>query len=91
MKDEIEHYNMHRTVIGQQHPKELQPFVNEIRSFAEHCHYNVLHPILRLVHCLSNSETAEKGSRLLALGLELPEDAFIDMFNFDAQGETYCT
>ena len=91
MKDEIEHYNMHRTVIGQQHPKELQPFVDEIRAFAEHCHYNVLHPILRYVHWLSTSETVSDRSRLLALGLELPEEAFIDMFNFDAQGETYRT
>ncbi|TBU57582.1 Clavaminate synthase-like protein [Dichomitus squalens] len=73
VKDQIEHYNMHHSIVEQQHPKELQPFFPEIRAFAEHCHYKVLHPILRL----------------LALGLELPEEAFIDMFDFDVQGETY--
>ncbi|EJF58284.1 Clavaminate synthase-like protein [Dichomitus squalens LYAD-421 SS1] len=73
VKDQIEHYNMHHSIVEQQHPKELQPFVPEIRAFAEHCHYRVLHPILRL----------------LALGLELPEETFVKLHNFDAEGETY--
>ncbi|RPD60559.1 Clavaminate synthase-like protein [Lentinus tigrinus ALCF2SS1-7] len=73
VKDQIEHYNMHRPIFEQQHPKALQPFLPEIRSFVDHNHYNVLHPILRL----------------LALGLELPEETFVNMHNFDAQGETY--
>ncbi|KAI0703873.1 Clavaminate synthase-like protein [Cerioporus squamosus] len=73
VKDQIEHYNMHRPIFQQQHPKALQPFLPEIRSFVEHNHYNVLHPILRL----------------LARGLELPEETFVNLHNFDAQGETY--
>ena len=27
--------------------------------------------------------------RLLALGMELPEDAFVNVHGFDAKGETY--
>ncbi len=38
---------VHRPIFQQQHPKALQPFLPEIRSFVEHNHYNVLHPILR--------------------------------------------
>ncbi|KAI1787059.1 Clavaminate synthase-like protein [Ganoderma leucocontextum] len=73
VRDQIEHYNMHHSIFDQQHPKALQPFLSEIRAFTEHNHFKVLHPILRL----------------FALGLELPEDSFIDMFDFDAVGETY--
>ncbi|KAM5546255.1 hypothetical protein V8D89_000381 [Ganoderma adspersum] len=73
VRDQIENYNIHHSIFDQQHPKALQPLLSEMRAFTEHNHYNVLHPILRL----------------LALGLELPEDAFIDMFDFDAASETY--
>ncbi|KAI0630153.1 Clavaminate synthase-like protein [Trametes polyzona] len=73
VKDQIEHYNMHRDIFRQEHPKALQPFLPEIRAFVEHNHFNVLHPILRL----------------LALGLELPEETFVKMHDFDAEGETY--
>ncbi|TBU25808.1 Clavaminate synthase-like protein [Dichomitus squalens] len=73
VRDQIESYNMHRRIFNQQHPKALQPFLPELRAFAEHNHYNVLHPILRL----------------LALGLELPEETFVKLHNFDAEGETY--
>ncbi|KAI0703872.1 Clavaminate synthase-like protein [Cerioporus squamosus] len=73
VKDQIEHYNMHRAILQQQHPKALQPYLSELRSFSEHNHYNVLHPILRL----------------LALGLELPEETFVNLHRFDAEGESY--
>ncbi|KAI0703895.1 Clavaminate synthase-like protein [Cerioporus squamosus] len=73
VRDEIEHYNMHRPIFPQQHPAALQPLLPEIRLFAEHNHYNVLHPILRL----------------LAFGLELPEETFVDLHGFDDEGETY--
>ncbi|KAI0708358.1 Clavaminate synthase-like protein [Earliella scabrosa] len=73
VRDQIEHYNIHRPVFQQEHPKALQPLLPEIRSFVGHNHYNVLHPVLRI----------------LALGLELPEDTFVNMHNFDAPGETY--
>ncbi|KAI1787058.1 Clavaminate synthase-like protein [Ganoderma leucocontextum] len=73
VRDQIEHYNMHRPIFDQQHPNALQPFLPELRAFTEHNHYNVLHPVLRL----------------LALGLELPEETFVNIHNFDAQGETY--
>ena len=65
---------MHRSIYDhQQHPKALQPVLPEIRAFAEQNHFNVLFPVLRL----------------LALGLELPEDTFVNIHGFEAKGETY--
>ena len=44
---------VHRSIFGhQKHPKALEPFLPELRAFAEHNHYNVLHPILRYVGCI---------------------------------------
>ncbi|KAI0708376.1 Clavaminate synthase-like protein [Earliella scabrosa] len=74
VRDQLEHYNLHRSITEQQqHPRALQPLLPEIRAFAEHNHFNVLHPILRL----------------LALGMELPEETFVNIHGFDAKGETY--
>ena len=65
---------MHRSIYDhQQHPKVLQPVLPEVRAFAEQNHFNVLFPVLRL----------------LALGLELPEDTFVNTHGFDSKGETY--
>ncbi|OSC99250.1 Clavaminate synthase-like protein [Trametes coccinea BRFM310] len=72
--DQLEHYNLHRAITGdQKHPKALQPVLPEIRAFAEHNHFSVLHPLLRL----------------LARGMELPEDTFVNIHGFDTKGETY--
>ncbi|KAI0752492.1 Clavaminate synthase-like protein [Daedaleopsis nitida] len=65
--DQIEHYQFFEQ---EKHPEALQPYIPEICSFAEHNHYNVLVPILRL----------------LALGMELPEDTFVDLHSFDSTG-----
>ncbi|KAI8989247.1 Clavaminate synthase-like protein [Trametes punicea] len=74
IRDQLEHYNLHRSIYEQQkHPKALQPVLPEIRAFAEHNHYKVLHPILRL----------------LARGMELPEDVFVNIHGFESKGETY--
>ncbi|TBU57622.1 Clavaminate synthase-like protein [Dichomitus squalens] len=54
----------------QSHPKVLEPFLPELRAFAEHNHFKVLHPILRL----------------LAIGLELPEETFVKMHDICATG-----
>lgn len=29
------------------HPKPLRPFLSEIDAFARHCHYHILHSVLR--------------------------------------------
>ncbi|KAJ6552201.1 hypothetical protein DFH09DRAFT_1167358 [Mycena vulgaris] len=71
--DQLEHYNINRDIAKRQHPEAVRPFLGEIEAFARHTHFNVLHPILRL----------------LALGLELPEDALVDMHGFSSVGETY--
>ncbi|KAJ7046188.1 hypothetical protein C8F04DRAFT_939332 [Mycena alexandri] len=72
VKDQIEHYNINRHVRKRQHPEVLRPFLQEIEAFAHHNHFNVLYPILRL----------------LALGLELPEETLVDQHKFEADGET---
>ncbi|KAI9458524.1 hypothetical protein HD554DRAFT_2299316 [Boletus coccyginus] len=53
----------------------LRPFLPEIKEFGRFNHLNVLHPILRLI----------------ALSLELPEDALVNIHNYDAIGATYGT
>ncbi|KAI0922582.1 hypothetical protein AcW1_002811 [Taiwanofungus camphoratus] len=70
--DEIEHYNINRDVMKQQHPEALQPLLPEIEDFAKFCHMNVLHPILRL----------------FAIGLELPEETFVNIHGFSSAGES---
>ncbi|OBZ66700.1 hypothetical protein A0H81_13134 [Grifola frondosa] len=73
VRDQIEHYNINLDITRKQHPKALQPVLPEVDAFIRHNHFNVLHPILRL----------------FALGLELPEETFINNHNFDAVGETW--
>ncbi|KAE9405514.1 Clavaminate synthase-like protein [Gymnopus androsaceus JB14] len=70
--DQIEHYNINRKVDKREHPEALRPFLKDIQNFANHNHFNVVHPILRL----------------LALGLELPEETLVQQHNFDAAGES---
>ncbi|EJF59958.1 Clavaminate synthase-like protein [Dichomitus squalens] len=74
VRDQHEQYAVHRTVFDRQkHPKALEPFLPELRAFAEHNHYNVLHQILRL----------------LALGMEIPEETFVKMHGFGAAGDSH--
>ncbi|KAJ7620240.1 Clavaminate synthase-like protein [Roridomyces roridus] len=71
--DQVENYSIHRDVTKREHPKALRPLLPEIDAFAQHTHFNVLHPILRL----------------LALGLELPEEEFVKLHGFSAKGAAY--
>ncbi|KAJ7059259.1 Clavaminate synthase-like protein [Mycena amicta] len=71
--DQLEHYNINRDVTKRGHPAPVRPFLPEIEAFARYSHMNVLHPVLRL----------------LALGLELPEDELVNIHGFDSVGETY--
>ncbi|PFH51150.1 hypothetical protein AMATHDRAFT_143235 [Amanita thiersii Skay4041] len=73
VKDQVEHYNINKDITRRAHPENLRSFLPEIEEFAKHNHFNVLHPILRL----------------LALGLELPEETFVNMHQYSAAGETY--
>ncbi|GLB39565.1 putative non-haem dioxygenase in morphine synthesis N-terminal [Lyophyllum shimeji] len=73
VQDQVENYNINREVTKREHPHALRPFLPEIAEFARHNHFNVLHPILRL----------------LALGLELPEDTLVNCHGYDAVGESY--
>lgn len=82
----------HAVYDRQEYPKALRPFLPEIRAWTEHNHYNVLHPILRLVtsSVLVHLNLIPRA-RLLARGMEVPEETFVDMHNFDAPGETWGT
>ncbi|KAL4245870.1 iron/ascorbate-dependent oxidoreductase family protein [Abortiporus biennis] len=71
--DQIEHYNLLRDVNKKQHPKAIRPLLPEIDAFAKHNHFDILFPILRLI----------------AVGMELPEDTFVNNHRFDAPGETW--
>ena len=61
-----------RDVANRTHPTALRPFLPEIRGFSKFNHAHVLHEILRL----------------LALGMELPEDTFVKIHGFEAVGES---
>ncbi|KAJ8597720.1 Clavaminate synthase-like protein [Rhizopogon salebrosus TDB-379] len=73
VRDQLEHYNINRDVTRREHPEALCPLLHEIKEFSKHNHYNVLHPILRLI----------------ARSLELPEDTLVNNHDYDAIGETY--
>ncbi|PIL28628.1 hypothetical protein GSI_08670 [Ganoderma sinense ZZ0214-1] len=70
--DQIHHYMVVHPNFGQHHPGAVQPFLTEIHAFMEYNHFNVLHPVLQL----------------LALGLELPEETFVEQHPFGAKGLT---
>ncbi|KAG6853338.1 hypothetical protein C0991_005165 [Blastosporella zonata] len=73
VRDSIEAYNLHRDVNRKEHPEALRPCLPEISDFTRHNHFNVLHPLLRLV----------------ALSLELPEETLVDLHGFDTESESY--
>ncbi|KAG6818936.1 hypothetical protein H0H93_016985 [Arthromyces matolae] len=65
---------VHTDVSLKEHPEALRPFLPEIDAFMRHNHFNILLPLLRL----------------LARGLELPEDVFVKLHTFQsAESETY--
>ncbi|THU97633.1 Clavaminate synthase-like protein [Dendrothele bispora CBS 962.96] len=72
VRDQIEHYNINHQVDRRPHPEAVRPYLKEIQDFAYHNHHNILFPVLRL----------------LAAGLELPEDTFVKQHLWDAAGES---
>ncbi|KAJ3992147.1 Clavaminate synthase-like protein [Lentinula boryana] len=70
--DQIEHYNINHAVRERMHPHVLRPHLDEIEKFARHNHTHILFTILRL----------------MAMGMQLPEDIFVDMHHFEATGES---
>jgi isopenicillin N synthase-like dioxygenase len=73
VRDQLEHYNINRDVTKRGHPETLRPLLPEIKEFSKHNHFNVLHPILRLI----------------SRSLELPEDTLVKNHDYNAIGETY--
>ncbi|KAJ3983467.1 Clavaminate synthase-like protein [Lentinula detonsa] len=70
--DQIEQYNTNHAVRERMHPHVLRPHLDEIENFARHNHTHILFTILRL----------------MAMGMQLPEDIFVDMHRFEATGES---
>ncbi|KAJ3852114.1 Clavaminate synthase-like protein [Lentinula lateritia] len=70
--DQIEHYNINHDVRNRVHPGALRPHLDEIEKFSRHNHTHILFTILRL----------------MAMGMQLPEDTFVDMHRFEAPGES---
>ncbi|KIJ53706.1 hypothetical protein M422DRAFT_241951 [Sphaerobolus stellatus SS14] len=73
VRDEIDQYNLNLNVYKREHPNTLRPLLPEIAEFSKHNHFNILHPLLRLV----------------ARGLELPEEELIPEHDFEAQNDTW--
>ncbi|KAF9259642.1 Clavaminate synthase-like protein [Marasmius fiardii PR-910] len=72
VKDQIEMYSINKDVTRRLHPNALQLFLPEIDAFARHNYFNVVHLILRL----------------LAIGMELPENTFVKMHNWSKVSES---
>ncbi|KAF9067968.1 Clavaminate synthase-like protein [Rhodocollybia butyracea] len=70
--DQIEHYNINHNVLKNAHPSVVRPHLDEIDGFSRHNHIHILFTILRL----------------MAMGMELPEDTFVDMHRFEVPGES---
>ncbi|PIL28626.1 hypothetical protein GSI_08668 [Ganoderma sinense ZZ0214-1] len=73
VRDQIHRYGVVRPGFEQEHPAAVQPLVPEMHAFMEHNQFNVLYPILRL----------------LARGLELPEETLVEQHRFDGEGMTF--
>ncbi|KAL4071757.1 hypothetical protein V8B97DRAFT_1496043 [Scleroderma yunnanense] len=73
VRDQFEFINIDRDPSKQGHPEALQSFLPEIKEFASFNHYDVLFPILKLI----------------ALSLELPEDAFVNIHQSNGLGEAF--
>ncbi|KZT29995.1 Clavaminate synthase-like protein [Neolentinus lepideus HHB14362 ss-1] len=73
VQDQNEHYNINPDVHRKQHPKALRPLIPEIDAFIKHCHVNIVHPILRL----------------LARGLEMPEETLVNLQRYEVPQESY--
>lgn len=83
---------VNRDVTKREHPEALRPLLPEIREFSRHNHFNVLHPLLRFgsrVYPSWATGFTRPLLRLLALGMELPEETFVNVHGWDAVGETY--
>ncbi|KAF5388847.1 hypothetical protein D9757_005664 [Collybiopsis confluens] len=94
--DQVENYNIHRDVNRRAHPEILRPLLPEISLFARHSHENILYPILRYLGiCAQVGRVDAKRissyhpRRLMALGLELPEDTLLNMHRWDSESEQY--
>ncbi|ESK85341.1 Clavaminate synthase-like protein [Moniliophthora roreri MCA 2997] len=64
---------VNKNVSRRNHPEAIRPFLPEVEAFSRHNHFNVVQPILRL----------------LATGLELPENTLVDMHDFSSNGESH--
>ncbi|KAI9568579.1 hypothetical protein HD554DRAFT_2259773 [Boletus coccyginus] len=71
--DQIEQYatQVNRNVTKRPHPQALRPFLPELDAFARHNHFNILHPILRII----------------ALSLELPGETLVEKHIFEEECE----
>ncbi|EIW79585.1 Clavaminate synthase-like protein [Coniophora puteana RWD-64-598 SS2] len=67
VRDQQEHYTFNQQVNSAKHPEAVIPYLPEIQEFIKYNHFNILHPLLRLI----------------ALGLELPEETLVNLHGFD--------
>jgi len=66
--------SVNRNVESKPHPEAIQPFIPEIQEFVRHNHIDVLYEVQRLV----------------ALGLELPEDTLVKLHSYKDKNNAYC-
>ncbi len=84
-----ESHLVNKNVAQKGHPEALRPFLPEISEFMKYNHFNILYPLLRYASPLVSGYYLIFPRRLLAVGLELPEDTFVKQHGFDVKGETW--
>ncbi|EIW79584.1 Clavaminate synthase-like protein [Coniophora puteana RWD-64-598 SS2] len=73
VRDQQEHYNVGRHVRDFKQPEAFGPYLPEVQAFVDHNHFNIFHPLLRVI----------------ALGLELPEETLVNLHGYDDPNSTY--
>ena len=73
VRDQIEQYNFNRDLTVREHPSTLKPFINEVQELTDYCHKVILYRMLTL----------------FAISLELPEDFFVKVHDYDTFDESW--
>jgi isopenicillin N synthase-like dioxygenase len=73
VKDQIEQYNWNRDLTLREHPSTLKPFLDELEELNQFVHKVVLFRLLNL----------------FAISLELPEDYFVNLHQYNVKDESW--
>jgi isopenicillin N synthase-like dioxygenase len=73
VRDQIEQYNFNRDLTVREHPSTFKPFIDEVQELTDYCHKVILYRMLTL----------------FAISLELPENFFVKLHDYDTFDESW--